>query len=185
MRPSMQANVFDGPIPGANFTSDERNWPWHRAPDISDTDEALEFIAYEMTDTPKGFRYMNMIESGVTIATITDIIVTLGIGNGKWTPDFALLLAGPTARFLEVMAKSYDIDYDLGIEEINTEPTAAFYDEMRGISQQFEEGLAANTEDNEETADDAGLMTPSTDEEQQMMLGYSADEEPAQDEEEV
>ena len=182
----MQPIVFDGPIPGANFTSDERNWPWHRAPDITDTDEALEFIAYEMTDTPKGFRYMNMIESGVSIATITDIIVTLGIGNGKWTPDFALLLAGPTARFLEIMAKSYNIEnYDLGIEEIKSEPTATFYRDMQGIQEEFEEGLAANTDETGEEPEEAGLMTPSTEEEQQMMLGYAADEEPVQDEEEV
>jgi len=179
----MQPNVFEGPIPGANFTSDERNWPWHRAPDITDTDEALEFIAYEMTDTPKGFRYMNMIESGVTIATVTDIIVTLGIGNGKWTPDFALLLAGPTARFLEIMAKSYNIDnYDLGIDNVQPEPTAAFYRDMQGLQEEKKKEMAA---DIEQESEEAGIMAPSSDEEQQMMLGYAADEEPAQDEEEV
>lgn len=176
-------NVFEAPIPGANFTSDERNWPWHRAPDITDTDEALEYIAYEMTDTPKGFRYMNMIESGVTIATITDIVVTLGIGKGKWTPDFALALAGPTARFLEIMAKSYGIDYDLGIEEVSSEPTAVFFKEMREFSEEFEQ--ESSDEEIASDEDETGLMTPSSDEEQQMMLGYADDEEPTTDEEEA
>ena len=68
-------------------------------PDITDTDEALEFIAYEMTDTSRGFRYLNFLESGVTIATIVDMVLTLGIGNGKWTPDFALLLGGSNGPF--------------------------------------------------------------------------------------
>ena len=27
-----------GPIPGENFTSDERNYPWHRPPEYTDTD---------------------------------------------------------------------------------------------------------------------------------------------------
>ena len=47
-----QPHVFDGPIPGANFTSDERNWPWHRAPDITDTDEALETILLPSLQKP-------------------------------------------------------------------------------------------------------------------------------------
>ena len=180
----MQPNVLDGPIPGANFTSDERNWPWHRAPDITDLDEAVEFVAMEMAETPKGFRYMNMIESGVTIATVTDILVTIGIGNGKWTPDFALLAAGPIARMLEIMAKGYGIEYDLGIEELSQESTAAFYKEARKMGEVLEEELAP--EDEELPEDPAGgIMAPSSEEEQQMMLGYAANEEPVEDGEEV
>ena len=34
----------NAPIPGANYTSDTRNYPWHRPPDITDVDEALEHI---------------------------------------------------------------------------------------------------------------------------------------------
>ena len=36
---------FDGPIPGENFTSETKNYPWHRPPEITDYDEALEFAA--------------------------------------------------------------------------------------------------------------------------------------------
>lgn len=107
----------DGPIPGENKTSDERNYPWRRPPDITDTDEAVDYITEQLTDTQEGFMYMNLLKSEVTIAAAVDMVVTKGISDGKWTPDFALLIAGPVARIFEVMAKSYNIDYELGVEE--------------------------------------------------------------------
>lgn len=172
----MNPNVFEGPIPGANFTSDERNWPWHRAPDITDTDEALDYLATQFTETNSGFRYMNLIETGVPITTITDIVLTLGIGKGKWTVDFALLLAGPTARLLEIMAKSYGItDYNLGIEEIDTEPTAAFFKAQNEANTALEDQLSDGPKATPE--EDAGFMSVSSDIEQKMMLGQVDDEE--------
>ena len=65
----------------------------------------------------------------------------------------------------------------LGIEEVKSEPTAAFYRDMQGIQEEFE-GLAANTDETGEEPEEASLMTPSTEEEQQMILipGYAADE---------
>ena len=33
-----------GPIPGENFTSDERNYPWHRPPEYTDMDLSLIHI---------------------------------------------------------------------------------------------------------------------------------------------
>ena len=31
--------MFDAPIAGENFTSDTRNYPWHRPPEITDYDD--------------------------------------------------------------------------------------------------------------------------------------------------
>ena len=97
----------NAPIPGANYTSDTRNYPWHRPPDITSTDEALEHIMEVLTETDAGKRYMSLIESGTSIASITDIVVTLAVGRGKFSIDFAILIAGPVTRMLEIMAKSY------------------------------------------------------------------------------
>ena len=32
------------PIPGANYTSDTRNYPWHRPSDITTYDEAVSVL---------------------------------------------------------------------------------------------------------------------------------------------
>lgn len=120
---------FDGPIPGENYTSDTKNYPWHRPPEFDDYDKAVEYSFEALMDPEVGFNFMAILEAGYSIATATDIFVTQGIGDGKWTPDFAILLAGPVARILQIMAKSYNIDAELGAERpvqvINPEYLAA------------------------------------------------------------
>ena len=88
------------------------------------------------------------IEGGSSLVSVSDIIVTLGIGRGKWTPDFALLAVGPVTRMLEIMAKSYKIDYDLGIEDEHTFETAVVYKKK---SELLEEALEEISEEVEET----------------------------------
>jgi len=169
----------DAPIPGANYTSDTRNYPWHRPPDITDVDEALEHIMERLTETDDGMRYMSLIETGSTIASIADIVVTLAIGRGKFTPDFAVLIAGPVARILEIMAKSYKIKYDLGIDEKDNYTTSVVYKQILKSSRpkKVEE---ENTEDSSSTEDlpeeEGGLMSAVSEEEQASMLGYDVEE---------
>lgn len=119
---------FDGPIPGENFTSDTKNYPWHRPPEHTDLDKAIDDIAKKLLDEDSMVGILTMLENGVTIVDLTDMFLTSGIGAGKWTVDFALLLAGPTSHILYLMAKAYGIDCDLGIENKQKPMTKAFFD---------------------------------------------------------
>ena len=165
----------DGPIPGANYTSDTRNWPWHRPPDITNMDDCLDYVVETLTETDAGMRYMSIIEAGMPLTSITDIIVTLGIGRGKWTPDFALLVAGPVTRILEIMAKSYNIDYEIGLEEESDYRSSVYYEalaEDSGALKEPEEDPSEMPEAEEEDKTEAGFMSQSSSEEQLAMLGY-------------
>lgn len=173
-------NIPSGPIPGANFTSDTRNWPWHRPPDITNLDEGLEYIMKRLTETADGKRYMSLIESGVKITTITDIVVTLGVGRGKFTPDFAILLAGPVARMLEIMAKSYGVDYNLGIDKPDFYHTAVTYKKVQDMNAPEVEEEEVQEEE-EAPVESQGLMSAVSEEEQASMLGYDAEEELEED----
>ena len=172
---SVNPTIPDAPIPGANYTSDTRNYPWHRPPDLHNTDDILEYIMKQLTETDSGMVYMSLIESGVTIAAITDILLTLGISKGKFSIDFAILSAGPIARLLEILAKSYKIEYDLGID---TEPKFI-------SSVIFKEAMAPSNDEVVEEEDipeemvaeePEGFMAPVSEEEQSNMLGYETEE---------
>ena len=165
----------DGPIPGANFTSDTRNWPWHRPPDITTLDKAVEYVTRDLNDDDDGLRYMSMLEAGVPITTITDIIVTKGIGRGKWTPDFALLAAGPVARILMIMAKGYKIDYQLGLDEELIVPSPNTLREFAGDPTLEKEEKPKKKVKEEEVEE--GFMSMASDDEQNSMLGYDEEEE--------
>lgn len=120
-----------GPIPGENYTSDTKNYPWHRPPEITDLDQAIDVISAKLMDEEASAGIVTMLQTGATIAEITDMFLTSGIGAGKWTPDFALLLAGPTSHILYLMAKGYGIKCELGIDAPKNTMTKSFFEGMK------------------------------------------------------
>lgn len=180
-----QAMIPDGPLPAEHYTSDWRNYPWHRPPDIVHVDEALEYVARRMADTDEGLQYMSYLKAGVSIAGVTDMILTLGVADGKWSIDFAILIAGPVARLLTIMAKSYDVPYEMGIDRrADFVPSESIKTQL----QLTEEDLAAAEEEMQEVVETAeadlaegGLMAMAPQEEQNAMLGYGADDEDGED----
>jgi len=130
----MKERMMDGPIPGENYTSDTKNYPWHRPPEFTDLDEAIEASYKQMTDEDNAVGLLTMIEMGADLATLTDMFVTSGIGAGKWTPDFAILLAGPVSHIMYMMAKGYGLKCDLGIYDDERPMTKAFFDMKKKIT---------------------------------------------------
>lgn len=124
---AIDPKAMDGPIPGENFTSDTKNYPWHRPPEYTDMDQAIEASFKKLTVDEAAFGLLTMLELGATVADLTHTFVVSGIGAGKWTPDFAILLAGPVSHIIYLMAKGYGIDCDLGITEKSKAPTTAFF----------------------------------------------------------
>lgn len=121
----------DGPIPGSNLLSDTRNYPWHRPPEHPDLDGAIEAAVKHITQKKATVGILALVEAGADIASITDMLLTDGIGKGKWTPDTAILAAGPVARIIEILAKGYGLNYRLGIEDDDSKlPTAEMFARM-------------------------------------------------------
>jgi len=116
---------MDGPIPGENFTSDTRNYPWHRPPELTDLNKAIEASIKQMTKKQAAFGLLTALEAGVTVSQAARAFVISGISSGKWTPDFAILLVGPVARIIQTMAKGYGIKAELGIDPDKDTPTMA------------------------------------------------------------
>lgn len=117
---------FDGPIPGENFTSDTKNYPWHRPPEITELDDIVEYAAQKLMSEEGSVGLLTMMEMGVDVATLTDMFITSCIGAGKWTVDMGILAAGPISHIMCLMAKGYGIEYDLGLDS-----------KMKGTSKHF------------------------------------------------
>lgn len=161
----------NAPIPGANYTSDTRNYPWHRPPDITDMDKAIEYVTKDLNDGPDGFRYMSMLGAGVPVTMVTDFIVTKGIGRGKWAPDLGILAAGPIARLLMIMAQTYDIEYEIAAEEDISITSSKTLRELSG-----ETKLKPVVQEEEPEEEPQGFMSAAPEEEQNSMLGYDSEE---------
>lgn len=116
----------EGPIPGENFTSDTKNYAWHRPPEITDMDQAIEASVKQLASKTGAYGVLNSLLGGLTVVKAAELFVMSGVSKGKWTPDFAILLAGPVAKMIEIMAKDAEIDYKMGIDDISP-PTISFY----------------------------------------------------------
>ena len=187
----IDTTIIDGPIPGENYTSDTKNYPWHRPPEITDFNEAIDFSIKSLTDPEYGYPFMSILEAGYSISTATDIFVTQGVMDGKWTPDFALLIAGPVARTLDIMAKAYGIDAEMGAERpvdvINPELLREVMD--GGLSEEPQEGplepLGDDLEAEGSLPPPSGFMQPlagpAGEDEQMSMLGYGPEQAPEEE----
>jgi len=178
---------FDGPIPGENYTSDVKNYPWHRPPEIVDHDEAVEYVLDDISQPEKISMIYTLLETGASVSTIVTIINLLNVSNGKYPIDLSILIAGPIGRFIEIMAKKNDLDPKLGVPEdrIFTPEYFRFISgEMQEDSSDEDETMPETAQDDSE-APNTGLMgTPTGSSEeaapagvQSAMLGYSDDEE--------
>ena len=172
------------PIPGENLVADGRNYPWRRAPELVDYDEAVESILNKVDEDAELEAVFAMMDVGADMVTITSTILLNYIGMGKVSIDLALLMAGPLSRYLEIKAKSAGVNFDLGLVNENRKPITA--EDMRmamGIVQQDEEEapvLDLPQEAPEEEAPKDSLMAQppvASEEEQSSMLGMDEEEE--------
>lgn len=157
--------IASGPIPGENFTSDPRNYAWHRPPDFTDIDDALEAASKKIfnKDTSRGL--LTMMEMGVPITALTSAFVLSGVGGGKWTPDYALLLAGPVSHMMVLLAKTHSIEYNLGVEEKVAPPTKAFFSEVKKNSEKLRtlDSIMPEVREKSEDTLDGGFMSMAKD----------------------
>jgi hypothetical protein len=139
---AMDMSGLSAPIPGENFTSDTKNYPWHRPPQFTDLDPAIEYIGKKLLEEDAAVAALTMIEAGVTIVSVTQMYMMHGMMEGRWTFDYAILLAGPTAHILYIMAKSYGIECDLGIDSKEKPITVAMLKEMADLKETIDPGNA-------------------------------------------
>jgi len=174
--------MFDAPIPGENFTSDTRNYPWHRPPEITDYDDGVDYLIEKLSEQDQAELTYSMLEIGLPITTVVSSLLMQGISKGKFPIDLAILMSGPLARYIEIVAKKNDIKHEMGIEEKNRQPITPTSLKMAlGIFEDDDEVEEVEIEESPEGAE--GFMAPpmegnepASDEEQAAMLGQAEEE---------
>ena len=176
--------MFDAPIAGANYAADTRNYPWHRPPDIVNYDEGVDYMINKMKEPEQIELVFSLLEIDAHVTTVVTSLLMQGLSRGKFSIDLAILMAGPIARYISIIADEQEIKYDMGVGEkdrISITPTS------------LKMALGIYDDDEEETLEvleeppvisEGGLMAAPTDDgaasedEQAAMLGMVEEEEP-------
>ena len=108
-------NPFNAPIPGESLTSSpDTPTAWERPPQFTDQEEAMRAVYFELTEQSTLRQLINIIDDGVALDEIAQVILYKGYRAGKFNPDMVLLLAEPTIYLLIAIADYADIkDYVL------------------------------------------------------------------------
>ena len=110
---------LEAPIPGGNFTSDTKNYSWHRAPDLVDYDEAVGYMIDKIDEPEQIELVFAMLGIDAHITTVVNVLLLQAISKGKMGVDLAILIAGPLARYIEIAAKDVGIKHEMGTEDKN------------------------------------------------------------------
>lgn len=154
--------LMDGPIPGENYTTDTKNFPWHRPPQFTNLDDAVEYSIKWIMDEERADNYILMLQVGWTIVDMAQMFIMNGVGRGLWTFDMGLLMTGPIGHILIIMARGAEIDYELGTETGEKMPSLEYF---RALARENPEIVDAMNEvldpddlgeDNEEPDEQAG-----------------------------
>lgn len=180
------ASMFDAPIPGSNYASDTKNYPWHRPPDITEYDEAVDYMIRKLDDPDEHELVFSLLEIDTQLTTVVSTLLMQGISRGKFPIDLAILMAGPLARYISIVADSQGIKYEVGIEDtdrISITPTALKM--ALGIIETEDDDLPEEpVEEAASGPDTGGLMgavsaeeiDPASENEQAAMLGMGEEE---------
>jgi hypothetical protein len=108
-------NPFNAPIPGESLTaSPDNKKAWERPPEYTNEDEAMKALYLILTEQEKLRQLINIINDGVPLDEIAQVILYKGYTEGKYNPDLMLLLIEPTLYLLISIADYAEIkDYVL------------------------------------------------------------------------
>lgn len=168
----------DAPIPGENYMSDTRNYPWHRPPEITDYDVAVDYLIDRLAEPQQSELIYSLIELKQPLTSIVAGLMLQSIGRGKFGIDLAILVAGPVYRYLQIIADQNDLTYETGLEDKGRIPiTPTILKAAMGVVDEDEDPV--ETPNAVIVAEQGGLMgQPSTEEQteaspeqQAMMLG--------------
>ena len=183
---------IDAPVPGANLLADTRNYPWHRPPDITDYDEAVSYMISRVSQEEQAELVYSLLQIDTTVTTIVSGLLMQSIAKGKIPIDLAILISGPVARYIEVIAQTNGYKYDMGTDTSDrVKITPTLLKMAMGIVDEDDEEMEDTPEEVVSAIPEGGLMgapmdqdkMTASEEEQASMLGMDADsEEPVEEE---
>ena len=129
-------NPFNAPIPGESLTTaPDMPRAWERPPQYTSQDKAMEAIYMEITQENSLRKLINIINEGIPLDEIAQVILYKGYTEGKFAPDLMLLLIEPTLYLLLSIADYADInDYTLYNEEVDDPDTEIPEDDVTPLN---------------------------------------------------
>jgi len=103
--------LLEAPIPGQSLTSEPKNYPWERPPTTVDPNEAIVHYIEKISREDVTDDILDILQTGMPVGTLTDIMLTGGVMNGIHTVDMSLIIAPVVHEYILTVADAAGIEY--------------------------------------------------------------------------
>jgi len=111
-------NPFQGPIPGQSLTnSPDSRQPWENPPVYTNIKEAREAIFLEILKQENLEPIVNLLDDGMSVAKVTEMLLFIGYSKGQFNPDMMMLLAEPVMYMLLAVCEAVGVDPAINTDE--------------------------------------------------------------------
>jgi hypothetical protein len=102
-------NPFDTPVAGQSLTDEPKNYSWENPPRFTKAEDASIFIWKKLHKKNTAAKIILLLETGVSVESITKVIIFSGFMEGSFTPDVGFLLTPIVEKMVLAMGKAADI----------------------------------------------------------------------------
>ena len=137
-----EATSFNAPIPGESLTtSPDTPNSWERPPLYTTQEKAMEELYLLMTEKERLTELVKIINDGVPLDEIAQVILYKGYTEGQYNPDLMLIMIEPTLYLLIAIADYAGIkDYVLYEGEDDDPDTEIPNDNVTPVNMDDDEG---------------------------------------------
>ena len=102
---------LDAPIPGQSLTAPLGDRPWQKPARFPTPDEALAFYIDRITRPKQATRMFSVLENGVPVETLVDIMQTGGVMEGLHSLDVGIVITPALVEVISQMATKAEVDF--------------------------------------------------------------------------
>ena len=108
--------TFERPIPGQSLTTEPKNAPYERPPEIVDPIEAIDVHIDNLLKPGAMEDVLYFLEYGVDLVTLVQGILRSAVMEGMHSIDVSLIIAPVLHEYIKGFADATDMEYDEGFE---------------------------------------------------------------------
>lgn len=103
-------NPFDAPIPGQSLTDSPKNYVWENPPRFTKIEDASIFVWERLQRKDTLTKMIMMLETGVSVESLTRVIIFSGFMEGAFNVDLAILLTPVVQKMIMAIGKASGIE---------------------------------------------------------------------------
>jgi len=112
---------FDVPIPGQAMTAELGARPWQNTPEYSTVDEAISYYMKKMSTDEFSIQLIDVMEMGVPLTDIANIIQLGAVTEGAHTVDIGILVIPVLIEMMMLIGDSAGVKYTTGLGNSGTD----------------------------------------------------------------